>query len=65
MSENIYNISIVKDDDLIFTLTYNRPRIDPPLELDPTPFVEEEDFDFCLFLLNVLSDPGRKERIYR
>jgi hypothetical protein len=39
--------------------------IDPPLHQDPTPFVEEEDFDFCLFLLNVWSDLSRLDRLYR
>jgi hypothetical protein len=32
---------------------------------DPTPFVEAEDFDFFLFVRNVLSDPARANRIYR
>lgn len=35
-----------------------------PLELDPTPFVEEEHFDFGLFVRNVLGDEGRRKRIY-
>lgn len=32
---------------------------------DPTPMVEAEDFDFFLFVRNVLHDPGRAARIYR
>jgi hypothetical protein len=32
---------------------------------DPTPFVEEEDFDFMWFIHNVLSDPARRESIWR
>jgi hypothetical protein len=39
--------------------------IDPPLHQDPTPFVEEEDFDFGLFLANVRSNPSRQDRLYR
>lgn len=35
------------------------------LDQDPTPFVEAEDFDFLLFVRNVLSDPPRADRIYR
>lgn len=31
---------------------------------DPTPFVESEDWDFGLFVRNVLADGGRSERIY-
>lgn len=33
-------------------------------EFDPTPFVEPEDFDFFLFVFNVLNDTGRRSRIY-
>jgi hypothetical protein len=32
---------------------------------DPTPFVEAEDFDFLLFVRNVLNDSARSQRIYR
>jgi hypothetical protein len=32
---------------------------------DPTPFAEEEDWDFGLYVINVLNDPLRRERIYR
>src|SRR5215467_7821213 len=35
------------------------------IEEDPTPMVEAEDFDFFLFVHNVLHDPGRSERIFR
>jgi hypothetical protein len=37
----------------------------PPPSFDPTPFVEAEDFDFGLFVRNVLADPARSARIYR
>lgn len=30
---------------------------------DPTPFAEDEDFDFGLFVANVLSDAERLERV--
>src|SRR5215470_6290812 len=35
------------------------------IDQDPTPMVEAEDFDFFLFVHNVLHDPGRSERIFR
>jgi len=35
------------------------------LDQDPTPFVEAEDFDFSLFVRNVVSDLARADRIYR
>ena len=31
-------------------------------EFDPTPFVEDEDFDFGLFIANILRDKGRCQR---
>lgn len=32
---------------------------------DPTPFADPEDWDFGLFVKNVLDDVGRSERIYQ
>ena len=48
----------------LFDWIYHRPKIDPPLELDPTPFVGEEDYNLCLFASNVLNDADRRKRIY-
>lgn len=45
--------------------TYEAPEICPPLESDPTAFVEREQFDFGLFVFNVTNDPERRRRIYR
>ncbi|WP_339909777.1 hypothetical protein [Symmachiella dynata] len=36
-----------------------------PIENDPTPFVEDEDFDFGLFLSNIAHDPNRQARFKR
>lgn len=49
---------------LLFSFEYRSPKLDIPLENDPTPFVEDEDFDFLLFVHNVLKDKSRRERIY-
>jgi hypothetical protein len=57
-------IIVTQEGTLLFSWTYQRRVVFPPLELDPTPFVEEEDFDFCLFVYNVANDPERRERIY-
>lgn len=48
-----------------FRWMYKRPVVEPPLDIDPTPFVEEEDFDFGLFVRNVMANPERRQRIYR
>jgi len=57
-------IKVTREGTSLFSWTYRRPLVFPPLGLDPTPFIEEEDHDFCLFVYNVANDPGRRERIY-
>jgi hypothetical protein len=47
-----------------FELTYDPPIISPPLSDDPTPFVEEEHFDFGLSLANLSRDRGRQARMF-
>jgi hypothetical protein len=42
---------------------YTPPRIDPPLEDDLSACVEEEDFDFGIFVYNIINQPGRRNRI--
>jgi len=49
----------------IIEIKYQKPNIYPALEFDPTPFVDEEDFDYGLFLSNVLNDVDRRNRVYR
>ena len=60
----LHTLTLTRDGKRILRLAYSPPVIDPPLEVDPTPFVEEEHFDFGLFVHNVLQDKGRRERIY-
>ena len=45
------------------TLPYRRPTPWPPVEVDPTPMIEEEDYDYGLFLRNMIEDPERQRRI--
>lgn len=40
------------------------PQTGPPLAADPTPFVEDEDWDFGLFVENVIRDKSRMARLY-
>lgn len=42
--------------------TYSPPPLDVPSAEDPTPMVEEEDFDFLLLVTSVLNDRGRRQR---
>jgi len=51
--------------DLIAAFKYFPPVNEIPAELDPTAFLEEEDFDFLLFVHHVLTDKDRRGRVYR
>jgi hypothetical protein len=42
---------------------YTAPRIWPPITEDPTPFVEEADFDFGMFVRNIIADSNRQRRV--
>ena len=57
-------LRVLADGTVVFELTYSPPHLDPPLSDDPTAFVEEEDFDFGLFLTNVSRDRERQARIF-
>jgi hypothetical protein len=46
-------------------LVYATPSTVVPITEDPTPFSEEEDFDFGLLIANVATDAERRSRIYR
>ena len=62
---DVYKVLRVSNDrKVVFELTYLPPVIDPPLSEDPTPFVEEEHFDFALFLANLSWDHERQSRLY-
>ncbi|MER8105535.1 hypothetical protein [Kitasatospora sp. NPDC094016] len=55
----------VLDIDQVAELRYPVPSEWYGLENDLTPFVEAEDFDFGLFIANVVGDQRRVEGIYR
>jgi hypothetical protein len=64
-SENDNRVfQLIKNGSPEICLTYSLPVQEVPLSADPTPFVEEEDFDFLLFVHNVLTNTGRRNRIY-
>jgi hypothetical protein len=58
-------LRMLSDGRVVTELTYDLPQLNPPLSLDPTAFVEEEDFDFGLFLHNISHDLSRQMRPYR
>jgi hypothetical protein len=53
-----------QDRNLLVDLRYSLPEPDIPLTIDPSPFIEEEDFDFFLFVHNVLTQTDRRLRVY-
>lgn len=55
-SENI--LSIIRDESPFIEYRYT-PK--PADEGDPTPFVESEDVDFCVFFRNIINTPERRE----
>jgi hypothetical protein len=57
-------LRVLSGTSVVLELTYDPPIIDPPLSEDPTPGVEEEHFDFGLFLANLSQDRGRQARVY-
>lgn len=46
-----------------YVLKYEVRIPGPPLSQDPTPFIDEEDWDFGLFISNVMSVPERRELV--
>lgn len=59
-------LSIVEAGHVVASARYHRgPSTGPSLADDPTPFVEAEDWDFGLFVRNVIGDAERARSIYR
>ncbi len=55
------SLSLAEDGEQVASVHYTPG---PYFEDDPTPAVKAEDFDFGLFVRNVLADPARRARIY-
>lgn len=58
---------ILRDKETLFSWVYERPEIYPSINFSQffNPLIADEDFDICLFIYNVMNDPGRKERVFR
>jgi hypothetical protein len=59
------SLHIIENNKIIFSLTYRHNLPENLYQKDLTPFVEEEDFDFCLFFFNVITNKVRRDIIYR
>jgi hypothetical protein len=58
-------LTIVIGQEVRWKIIYRRPLLSPTLEADPTPFIDEEDHDFGLFLENVSNSTERQGRLYK
>jgi hypothetical protein len=58
-------ISLVENGIPILSFSYKSPLHDLPEDQFDVSFSEKEDFDFGLFLYNVISNPERRDRIYK
>jgi hypothetical protein len=61
---NFSVLKVMRFGKVIYEWRYTSPVIYPPLEADPTPFVEEEQFDFGQFVYNVMHTTHRRNTIY-
>ena len=55
---------LIENGNLLVNFRYRCPANEVPLSIDPTPFIDEEDFDFLLFVHNVLAQDERRHRVY-
>jgi hypothetical protein len=64
-SGNQVRFALMQNGNAIIDFHYLQSEDLSNIKDDPTPFVEAEDFDFFLLIRNVLTDPGRKDRMFR
>ncbi|HEX6715739.1 MAG TPA: hypothetical protein VF088_01435 [Pyrinomonadaceae bacterium] len=63
--ENGYRLfQLMQNENLLVNFRYRSPLYEVPLNMDPTAFIDEEDFDFFLFVHNVLAQGDRRYRVY-
>jgi len=53
-------LRIVRNGVVLLEFKYHPPTPKPPLECDPTAFIDDEDYDFPFFLFNILRDQRRR-----
>ena len=56
------SFSLIHDGVSVLTLAYSFSAA--KIAFDPTPFIDEEDSDFMLFIHRVLHDPERRKNIW-
>ncbi len=56
--------SISKNGAILFTQSHKQIESIVPIKDDPTPFIEAEDFDLRILIHNVLTENGRRDRMF-
>ncbi len=56
-NHGVNELVISRDGEDVFSYRYTAPEWN---SRDPTPFVDKEDEDFCLFISNIINSPERK-----
>ena len=61
INDNFYAFRLFEESKVIFEFLYEANK--SLFNLEPFDYLDEEDFDWGLFLSNIINDPERKERI--
>lgn len=56
---------LLQGEHVLLRFNYDHNALDGLIAEDDTAFIDAEDFDFCLFVYNVINDPSRRRRIFR
>jgi hypothetical protein len=65
--DNEHNrFKILRGEKVLFSWIYRRPKIEPSISASQmiNPWIEEEDFDICLLIYNVVMNKNRAQRIF-
>lgn len=57
-------LTLKRDGKIVFENKHKQIKSVIPIEEDPTPFVDAEDFDLRILIHNVLTEKERKDRIF-
>lgn len=64
-SDPLVTLALLDGPDVLAKVDYAPgPEWGPPLSDDPTPFVEAEDWDFGLWIVNIATTPERAARMF-
>ncbi len=61
-NELVFTLS--KNGAILFEQSHKQIKSIMPIQDDPTPFVDAEDFDLRILIHNVLTEKGRRDRIF-